>query len=90
MYLYCPSNSNKNEPEMPGKIIAQMAIMPETNKIGNEWLAAIGFKLTKMNVKIAPIIAKTIFFKLISLSFLNRITAEAIIKPKKNEYVHAG
>ena len=29
------------------------------------------------------------FFKFISLSFLNRITAEAIINPRKNEYVNA-
>ena len=62
-----------------------MAIIPEMNNTSSEWLAAIGFKLTNMNVKTAPITANKMFFKFTSLSFLNNITAEAIIKPKKNE-----
>ena len=85
MYSYCPKSNNKNDPETPGKIIAQIAIIPEKNRTIKEWFAAIGFKLTNMYVKTAPIMANRIFFKLISFNFLNRITAEAMIKPKKNE-----
>ena len=38
----------ENDPEIPGKIIAQIAINPEMNMTGREWFAAIGFKLTKI------------------------------------------
>ena len=83
--MYWPNSNSKNDPEIPGKIIAQMAIIPEMNITSREWFAAIGFRLTNMNVKTAPITANIMFLMLISLSFLNNITAEAIIRPKKNE-----
>ena len=47
IYSYWPKSNNIKDPEIPGKIIAQIAIIPDINNTGSEWLAAIGFKLTK-------------------------------------------
>lgn len=85
MYLYCPSNISINDPDIPGKIIAHIAIKPEKNIISREWFAEIGFKLTKMYVRINPKTTNKNSLILILFNFLNRITAEAIISPKNSE-----
>ena len=48
MYWYCPSSNNKKDPEIPGKIIAHIAISPEMNITIKLWLAAIGFNPTNI------------------------------------------
>ncbi len=38
----------QKSPEIPGSIIAHIAIIPEKNIIKREWLVAIGFNPTKI------------------------------------------
>ena len=89
MYWYCPRSSRRNEPEIPGRIIAQMAINPDMNITGSEWLAAIGFKPTNMYERTIPIAVTINILMLISSSCVYRIYDDARISPRKNENVYA-
>ena len=63
MYWYCPRSNNKKEPEIPGNIIAHIAIRPDMNITIKLWFAAIGFKPTKMYERMIPIAVITISFR---------------------------
>ena len=73
IYAYCPKSNNKNDPEIPGNIIAQIAIIPEKNNTIRLWLAAIGFNPTNIYDKIIPIIVNMISFILISSNLVYNI-----------------
>ena len=89
MYWYCPRSNSKNDPEIPGRIIAHIAIIPEKNITIKLWFAAIGFKPTKMYDNTIPITVVIISLKFNQSSLVYRIYADARINPKKNANMFA-
>ncbi len=89
MYSYCPSSNSSDDPDTPGSSIAQIAMNPDTNSIGSECDACIGFSPTKMYANIANITVIVIALMLNASSCLYNMNMDASISPAKNEYVNA-
>ena len=86
MNSYLPISSNMKLPDIPGSIIAQIAMAPEM-KINHKSLGVCAGESRQIAAPIAvPISIGRMFEILLSLISFNKMNADAIISPKKNDH----
>ena len=76
-----------NAPDIPGRIIAQIAIAPARNNIGNEWVVFMAVNPVNQSEKINPNIIYGKFFSCCLFDCLYTNNADIKINPRKNAYV---
>jgi len=86
---YCPSKTSIKAPEIPGNIMAQMAINPEKNNTMYECDNVMGLECVSQIAKIAPTKKQTKELNAYPRTFnksFDKIYKEATIRPKKNAH----
>src|SRR5690554_2400815 len=90
MNRYIPSKTRIKLPEIPGSIMAQMAMAPEIKIKGIEVLASAG-EITVIKYAITtPATTAMIVVTVHSLIAFDTYMAEATIRPKKKDHTRMG
>ena len=88
--VYAPNKTRIKPPDMPGSIVAQMAMAPATNKYQEAPSDSTGLIKTTATAMATPTNSSTTFAEPQAFVCRIRKMAEAKINPKKNDQTNNG
>ena len=90
IYWYFPSSNRMKAPEMPGRIMAQMATAPDSMTNHQSFGVSVGVATVIHHAAAAPTASAAAVRQSQRPICLETSSAEATIKPKKNDQISIG